>query len=105
MKSGPLRIPEDVKAEIAAMNLRGVTVEEMIARMRERGLPKISSIAVLAAVTKVGLGRAKELVHFSPVWEDRRASDDAFHDSLYEAAVQAGFVEVEESALKSGTHG
>ena len=62
----------------------GATFEELIRYLREAGCSKIDSIAVLN--TSCGLAKAKELVHLSPTWDDRRAADDAFHATVEEAA-------------------
>lgn len=60
----------------------------MVRLLRDSGYGKIDSMKVLKAVAGVDLGKAKELVHLSPVWVDHRERDDAFHDALFEAAQQ-----------------
>lgn len=59
--------------------------EEFLSRLRERGAHKLESIRSLRMLGKMSLGEAKEAVHFSSAWADRRASDDEFHDLLIHA--------------------
>lgn len=60
----------------------GEDAEQLIAFLRSSGCSKIESIAVIASACGVGLGRAKEMVHLSPTWDDRRTSDDEFHAAI-----------------------
>ena len=77
----------------------------MIAHMRASGLPKPVGMRLLADVKGIPLGEAKKLVHFSPVWADRKASDEAFHEGLYKSAEELKLLEPQETLLRSGTHG
>lgn len=61
---------------------RGDTIEAIIEFLRASGCQKIDSIAVISKACGTGLAKAKELVHLSDVWKDRRASDDEFHEGL-----------------------
>ena len=65
---------------------RGEDFESLIRYLRVSGCSKIESIATIAKGCCVGLGRAKELVHLSPIWQDRRDSDDQFHATVAHAA-------------------
>jgi hypothetical protein len=63
----------------------GAGVDDLLRLLRDRGLGKGPSIPVMARLPGMDLKRAKELVHLSPVWADRRAADHAFHDQLERA--------------------
>jgi ribosomal protein L7/L12 len=53
--------------------------EPTIAHLRAEGFSKIDSIKELRNRLGIPLGDAKEFVHYSPTWADRRKSDDEFH--------------------------
>lgn len=74
----PRAVPDD-----AAHLLWGEAPDEgaFLLRLREMGASKIESIKVLREVSGMTLGEAKEAVHFSPAWGDRRASDESFQES------------------------
>ena len=67
----------------------GAREDEVLGRLRQRGLGKIDCIAVLHAATGMSLNDAKRAVHYSPAWADRREQDDALGVSL----LRAGFIE------------
>jgi hypothetical protein len=67
----------------------GAIENEVLGRLRQHGLEKIDSIAVLKTATGMSLADAKRVVHFSPAWADRREQDDALGDALH----RAGFIE------------
>ena len=73
---------EDFIAECKGRYDRGADLESLIRYLRESGCSKIDSIAVLAKGCGVGLGEAKERVHLSPTWDDRRKLDDQFHETI-----------------------
>jgi len=85
MKIERMIIPDQIRKNLTAMAARGEGVDAMIARMKQDGLPKVQSIRLLSDVAHIRLGEAKKKVHFSPVWEDRRESDDAFHETALRA--------------------
>ncbi len=85
MRMEPMVLPEQLRKEVTTMADRGEPNETLIAYMRSSGLPKPHSIRLLSIAAHIGLGEAKQIVHFSPTWADRRASDDAFHDSAEQA--------------------
>jgi ribosomal protein L7/L12 len=99
MESFPMTIPSEIQATILAMAAKGDSTEAMIARMREMGLSKPHSIKLLRDAKIMSLREAKEQVHFSPVWSDRLASDEAFHDAVYQDLVSSGLEEETESKL------
>lgn len=71
--------------DCASLLTKGADHEELVAFLRQQGCSKLDSIAVLSTALKLGLGRAKELVHCSDTWRDTRQSDDQLH----EIAIQA----------------
>ena len=97
MKSYPAPpIPEELVSRFRQMVEGGTPQHETIAEMRLAGLHKIHSIKLISLFYGISIGDAKRAVHLSDTWSDRRASDDAFHDSCFEAAKQLGFEEVTE---------
>jgi hypothetical protein len=60
----------------------GASVDELVAWLRGYGCSKIECMYILVRSLGLQLEEAKRIVHFSPVWEDRRASDDELHDAL-----------------------
>jgi len=113
MRPIPIVIPEEVRSVIQQAADRGESVEQLSQRMADMKLEKIRAIKLLRETKKIGLGEAKELIHYSPAWAFRRESDEAFHEELYQAALQAGYVDLNASAnqteheahslLKTGT--
>jgi hypothetical protein len=79
---------EDLIAECKRRYAAGEGIEKLIEFLRGVDCSKIDSIAVIAVGCGIGLAKAKEAVHFSPVWTDVRASDDSFHE-LIEATMSA----------------
>jgi len=57
-------------------------IEHAITLLRELGYSKIGSMIVLMEVLELNTSQAKEIVHLSEAWTDRRASDDRFHEQL-----------------------
>src|SRR5262245_34627443 len=60
----------------------GEDVESVGGYLRASGCSKIDSIAVLVGAHGIGLAEAKEIVHLSTTWADRRALDDKFHENI-----------------------
>lgn len=60
----------------------GASIEEVLAELRRKGLSKVESIAVLARVSGMALGRAKNVVHHSQAWRDLREDHERFDESL-----------------------
>ena len=77
---------EDLIAECKNRYGAGEEVEKLIVFLRGAGCSKIDSIAVIIAACEICLAKAKEAVHFSSAWDDVRALDDKFHETV-EAAV------------------
>jgi ribosomal protein L7/L12 len=68
----------------------GGSTEELIAEMRKFGCSKIESIKLLMGVQGISLGQAKQLVHDSPTWRDRKDSDEQFQEGLISHLDNAG---------------
>lgn len=64
----------------------GKSEDELLSFLREEGYDKIDCIKALNEVTGMGLKRAKEIVHKSPVWRDVRVRDEKFHEDLIKVA-------------------
>lgn len=54
---------------------------------------QIACIRLLPDLTGISLGEAKEAVHYSPAWADRRDSNEALHEATFRAATDLGFAE------------
>lgn len=52
---------------------------DLVAGMREMGLDKIDSMKFLREYGGMSLPQAKDAVHTSSAWDDRRATDDNAH--------------------------
>jgi hypothetical protein len=78
--------PSMTRQELIAESRRrlqaGEDVETIIRYLRASGCSKIDSIAVLEAACDIGLAKAKEIVHFSATWADRKALDEKFHEDI-----------------------
>ncbi len=85
MKMMKMELPEALRVQVVSMAEQGASHEALVSRMRSAGLQKPQSIRLLSIATNISLGEAKRIVHFSPVWDDRRASDDAFHETAMQA--------------------
>ena len=72
----------------------GASQESVIQMMRLAGLHQIACIKMLRDVTGVSLGDAKEAVHYSKAWADRRESNEGFHEAAFATAKEFGFLEV-----------
>ena len=42
-------------------------------------------MAILKEACGIGLAKAKEIVHFSTTWADRKALDEKFHEDIVDA--------------------
>jgi len=86
-----MTIPQRIRNRIQRLAAEGGSDESMIALMKYEGLPKVHSIRLLSEVTHMRLGEAKIRVHSSPVWSDRQATDEQFHQAAFEALKKLGF--------------
>jgi hypothetical protein len=73
---------EELIAECRHRSEAGEDAETIIRYLRVSGCSKIDSIAILNGACGIGLAKAKEIVHFSATWADRKASDEKFHEDL-----------------------
>jgi hypothetical protein len=76
---------EELIAECRHRSEAGEDVETIIRYLRVSGCSKIDSIAILNGAGGIGLAKAKEIVHFSATWADRKASDEKFHEDIVDA--------------------
>jgi ribosomal protein L7/L12 len=72
---------EELISESKRRSESGEDMEAIIGYLRASGCSKIESIAVLMGTYSIGLAKAKEIVHFSPTWDDAKASDEKFHET------------------------
>ena len=61
--------------------------ERVLAQLRADGFSPVESIKITRAVLQVSLGEAKQIVHLSRAWADRRADFEQLHD-LASSALQ-----------------
>ncbi|PQO32229.1 hypothetical protein DTL21_18545 [Bremerella cremea] len=57
-------------------------IEECLAMLRIHGASKIDTIKALRAFPSISLSEAKSIVHSSPVWQDVKERDEAFHHTF-----------------------
>lgn len=63
----------------------GISLDEVLGLLRQRGLTKMDSVPVVQAATGVSLAEAKMAVHNSPSWADQREQDEQLEDALWRA--------------------
>ena len=103
MRTMPARsIDPELEAEIARMLHEGDDQSRVVHVMRLRGLDKVESMKMLRDHAGISLAEAKRQVHLSPAWSDRRASDDALHETACKAALDQESME-QESKLRDRT--
>ncbi len=95
ISSDPFFIPQDIEDSIFAMAASGEPIEAMAQRMADAKVEKIAAIKLLRQATHSTLYEAKANIHFSEAYSYRRASDDAFHDSLFKWLEEEGLIEPE----------
>ena len=61
---------------------RGNDLESIISFLRKKGCGKLDSILILSKTKSLSFEQAKNLVHFSQTWKDRRAKDDDLQDKF-----------------------
>jgi ribosomal protein L7/L12 len=76
---------DELIAECRRRSEAGEDAESIISYLRTSGCSKINSIAVLRGACGIGLAKAKEIVHFSATWADRKALDEEFHENIVDA--------------------
>lgn len=70
--------------ESRAMFARDVSVEDVVAWLRQNGCEVLESIKVLTQAINMDLATAKKTVHLSKAWSDRLGPHEAFHDLIEE---------------------
>jgi len=91
--TGAVLDPTSIKRELKAAIASGMQPDDLIRKMRAMGCNKIASIKLLRELKGMSLAEAKVAVHYSPAWADCIESDNALHESAFEAAKKAGFTE------------
>ena len=66
------------------LRARGETLDSILSSLRERSATELESIKVLCSLEGLTLGQAKDAVHNSDAWADRRP----MNQRLQQAAVQ-----------------
>jgi ribosomal protein L7/L12 len=99
MTSDPFNIPQALQDSVFAMAASGESIEAMAQKMADAHLEKIVAIKLLRQATHSTLYEAKANIHFSAAYSYRREADDAFHDSLFKALEEEGFIESETEAV------
>jgi ribosomal protein L7/L12 len=77
-------------------------MQGFLRELRNRGAFQIESIKAVCQLARVPLGEAKEIVHFSPVWEDMRAASEALHEAGFEALDQMQREDISERERVAG---
>lgn len=65
-----------------AMLCRGLSFEDVIRVGRKAGGSKIDCIRILQQISDMNVQRAKQLVHHSEIWADRKDDGDMFPDDI-----------------------
>lgn len=83
-----------IKSALRDSVAAGCSREDLIQAMRKAGLNQIACIKMLRDLCGISLGDAKEAVHYSRAWADRRESNEALHEAAFEALDELGLVEI-----------
>jgi ribosomal protein L7/L12 len=70
------------------MLAEGKNLEYVIGFLRQNGCSKTQSIIILKEIKEISLDEAKELVHFSEVWQDVSKVDEKLINNFYETAIK-----------------
>lgn len=100
--SEPRVATPDAEGTMRASLRAGMDREEAIQRMRVLGLNQIQCIKLIRDSLGISLGDAKEVVHYSRAWADRRESNEALHEAMIAAADEMGYVAGSEDGMRSG---
>jgi ribosomal protein L7/L12 len=83
-----LRTPQEEAAAVSAVKAMlhaGSGYEAALQYLRDRNYDQIDSIKVIRSAEGLTLKEAKELIHYSRTWEDRRVAAEAIHKAAFEA--------------------
>jgi hypothetical protein len=61
---------------------QGLTLEDLLRLLRDRGLTITEAMKALMAVEKISLAEAKVIVSSSPVWQEIVEAAQPLHDEL-----------------------
>jgi ribosomal protein L7/L12 len=70
------------------MLVEGKNLEYVLGFLRQNGCSKTQSIIILKEIKEISLDEAKELVHFSEVWQDVSKVDEKLINNFYETAIK-----------------
>lgn len=76
----------DYTKDLRRLLADGKTLDQSLAALRAKGAGVIACIFAVKKFRDCDLAEAKEIVHFSPAWADRREEYDEFHAELEEIA-------------------
>jgi hypothetical protein len=76
----------DYTKDLRRLLADGNTLDQSLAALRAKGAGMIESIYAVMKFRDCDLSEAKQIVHFSPAWADRREEHDKFHAELEELA-------------------
>ena len=62
----------------AELRRAGIDWDSVMKQLRDEGNSKLHCILAIAKIDDMPMGDANEMVHFSPVWEDRREQATSF---------------------------
>jgi len=76
----------DYTKDLRRLLADGNTLDQSLAALRAKGAGIIACIFAVKQFRDCDLAEAKEIVHFSSAWADRREEYDKFHAELEEFA-------------------
>jgi hypothetical protein len=76
----------DYTKDLRQLLADGNTLDQSLAALRAKGVGIIACIFAVKKFRECDLVEAKEIVHFSSAWADRREEYDRFHAELEEIA-------------------
>ncbi len=91
---GKLTIPDDVRTRVREMFASGADYESIMRSVRDDGQFQAQTYKLLREECGLSYEEAKSTIHDSSTWADCRQAVEDLHDTAYEAAIEAGFVDV-----------
>jgi hypothetical protein len=76
---------EELQAQSRKLFSAGEGYEVIVEFLKNAGLSKFESMILMVESEIASLGQAKEIVHKSESWAERRDSDDEFHKQIHQA--------------------
>jgi hypothetical protein len=74
----------DYTKDLRRLLADGNTLDQSLAALRAKGASIIGCIYAVRKFRDCDLAEAKQMVHFSPAWADRREEHDKFHAEMME---------------------